>query len=95
MVYFLTALIIFYIAFTLRFQLLFNKTQTYFSKSQMILQNILIWLIPFVWIIILKTLIAPTPGSHQAKRKADGGFYESGLTGWGDGDSGHHGNGHS
>ena len=78
----LTALTLSYIIFTLNFALKFNKMDTCFSDRQKFAHQILIWVIPFFWIIIVRTLMKPTPGSHEFKKKdEDGGFYESGLGG--------------
>ncbi len=88
MVFFAFMLFVIYLVYTLHFAIQFNKTDTYFSNNQTIVHNILIWLIPFFWIIILKTLIRPTPGSSKfKKRKSDAGFYESGIGIWGHGDA--------
>ena len=83
MIYFiLTISVIFYFIYTLNFALKFNKVETCFTDRQKLVHEILIWLIPFFWIIIVKTLMEPTPGSHDHKKKdEDGGFYESGLGG--------------
>jgi len=55
---------------------------TCFSEKQKFAHQILIWVIPFFWIIIVRTVMKPTPGSHEFKKKdEDGGFYESGLGG--------------
>ena len=32
---------------------------------------ILIWLIPFIWIIILKSITKPTPGSYKMGKKEE------------------------
>lgn len=83
MIYFiLTVGVLFYLIYTLNFALKFSKMDTCFSDRQKLTHEILIWLIPFIWIVIVKTIIKPTPGSHDYKRKdEDGGFYESGLGG--------------
>jgi len=74
-----------YLIYTLRFAVLFNKTaDTYFSKKQKALHNILIWVIPFFWIMIVKAVASPhpTPGNSNRTRHK-GRFYESGLGIWG------------
>lgn len=83
MIYFiLTVGTLFYLAYTLNFALRFRKMDTCFTDRQKLVHEILIWLIPFFWIVIVKTLMTPTPGSHDYKKKdEDGGFYESGLGG--------------
>jgi hypothetical protein len=57
-------------------------------------------MIPFFWIMILKAIIEPTPGSAKFKKtKPNAHFYESGIGIWGhDGGHNHHtdeGGGHS
>jgi len=92
MIYILLIVFLTYAIHTLRFALRFNNTDTYFTRRQKVTHNILIWLIPFFWIMIIKTIAAPTPGSqHFKKTKDKGGFYESGIGIWGHGES-HHSN---
>lgn len=75
-------LLAFYIIWTLRFALDFNKTDAYFNKGPKLIHNVLIWLVPFVWIIVIKNITKQTPGSHNFKKKDDEDtFYESGLGG--------------
>jgi hypothetical protein len=83
MIYFiLTVVILFYLIFTFNFALEFSKGDTCFTDKQKLVHQILIWVIPFFWIVIVKALVKPTPGSHEYKKKdEDGGFYESGLGG--------------
>ena len=72
----------FYVIWTLRFAIKFNQTDSYFDKRQRILHNILIWIVPFIWIGVIKTITKPTPGSQTFKKKQDDdSFYESGLGG--------------
>ena len=87
-----TALLI-YSIYTLRFALIFNRTaDTYFNRKQKIIHNILIWLIPFFWIVIVKTVASPSAGTKNLKRDGNKGiFYESGLGTWGHGDDNHSG----
>jgi hypothetical protein len=88
---------IFWVAFliygiyTLRFALVFNRTaDTYFNKKQKTLHNILIWLIPFFWIMIVKTVASsPTQTKNSRKSRSKGKFYESGIGIWGS-DEGNH-----
>ena len=71
-----------YVVWTLRFALKFNKTDKSFGTRQKLIHNVLIWLIPFFWIIIIKAMTKPTPGSHNFRKKGDeDSFYESGLGG--------------
>lgn len=86
--YFLTIVFAIYLIHTLSFAIKFNRTHTPFSDNQKLLHNVLIWIIPFFWIMILKTMIAPTPGSTKSRKKKS--FYESGIGIFGgDGDDGH------
>jgi hypothetical protein len=40
----------------------------------------MIWVIPVLWIFLLKNLLKSTPGSHHyPHKKGDDGFYESGI----------------
>jgi hypothetical protein len=82
--------------YTLNFAIKFNTTPQPFSRGNMLLHNILIWIIPFIWIVIIKVMAPSTPGSHHfKKRKKGGSFYESeiGFLGsWHDSHSGGDGN---
>jgi hypothetical protein len=90
MIYLLLPIFIFYIAYTLNFALKFNRTETYLSRYQQLYHNILIWMIPFFWIMILKSVVMPTSGSSKFKKtKARVGFYESGIGIWADSDTYH------
>jgi hypothetical protein len=68
----------------------FNKTDVYFDERQKLFHNFLIWVIPFIWIMIIKTITKPTPGSANYKKTNDKGtFSESEIGIWSDGgDSG-------
>ena len=78
--YILFGLLTFYFFWTLRFAIKFNKTDTYFDKGSKLIHNVLIWLVPFIWITIIKTISKPTPGSgNYNKTKDNGTFYESGI----------------
>jgi len=91
--YILFAALSIYLIWTLIFTIKFNRTDIYFNRKQKIVHNILIWLIPFIWIMLIKTMTKPLPGSQGANRKNDkGSFYESGIRIWSDGhesNSGH------
>jgi hypothetical protein len=63
----------------------FNKADTVFTAKQRLIHNLFIWIIPFLWILLLKSMCKPTLGSHQYKTKQKTGkFYESWLGFWGD-----------
>lgn len=80
--FFLIALTLVYLLYTLNFAIKFNAMDTCFTDKQKLTHEILIWVIPFFWIIIVKTIMKPTPGSHEIRKKdEDEGFYESGLGG--------------
>ena len=103
MIYFLGLIFLVYLIVTLNFAIKLNKSVTHLTDNQLLLHNILIWVIPFFWIIILKAILPPTPGSSKSKKnktKSSGGFYESGIGIWGAGDGHDHhadggGDGHS
>jgi len=89
MIYFLGLIFAVYFIFTLHFAIKLNRSVTHLTDAQLLLHNILIWIIPFFWVIILETTIPPTPGSSKSKKtKSNGGFYESGIGIWG-ADDGH------
>ena len=78
----LFAILAVYFIWTLKFAIKFNRTDRYFDKRQNLIHNVLIWLIPFIWIMIIKAITKPTPGSYNFKKKDDEDtFYESGLGG--------------
>jgi hypothetical protein len=93
MIYFLTILFAVYFIYTLSFAIKFNRTNTVFSDNQRLLHNFLIWIIPFIWIMIIKTMTIPTPGSGKFKKAKPSGFYESGIGIFGHDDGHHHGDG--
>jgi hypothetical protein len=67
---FLIALAIFYLAYTIRYSIAFNKS-ILFSKKLKVLHIFLFFLIPFIWIILLKELSKSTPGSYEFPNKSD------------------------
>lgn len=91
--YIVFGLLTVYIIWTLRFAIKFNKTDTYFDKGQKLIHNVLIWVVPFIWIMIIKTITKPIPGSANFNKTKDKGtFSESGIGIWSDGNessSGH------
>jgi hypothetical protein len=90
MIYLLTVTFIIYFIHTLNFAIKFNRSTNVFSRNQKLLHNFLIWIIPFIWIIIIKGVTEPTPGSNKFKKtKQEDGFYESGI-GVNGHDSNHH-----
>jgi len=84
--YILFGLLTAYFIWTLRFAIKFNRTDVFYNKRQKLIHNVLIWVVPFIWIVILKIISEPTPGSANYKKTKDkGNFYESGIGIWGDG----------
>ena len=71
----IAGLFLFYLTYTTLFAIKFNRTPILFDKKQQRIHNILIWLIPFVWIFILKSLSKPV----RTKKSKQGNFYESEL----------------
>jgi hypothetical protein len=77
-----------YIIYSLIYSQEFFRTNRYYSKRQKNVHLILIWLIPFIWVLLLKSLNKPTPGSHYFSEKrrentlenidGDSTFHESG-----------------
>ena len=63
---------VFYFLYTLRFAIVFNQKDVFFSGRLKLLHNIGIWLVPFIWIAVLKQLSKPTLGSHQFRKKKPG-----------------------
>ena len=100
MIYFWTFAFVIYIIYTLNFAIKFNRSNAIFNDNQMLLHNFLIWIIPFFWIMIIKAMIKPMPGSAKFKKtKPEPGFYESGIGILGHDDGHNHhtdeGHGHS
>jgi len=91
MVYFLITVFVIYVIYTLSFAIKLNKANTIFNGNQKLIHNILIWIIPFFWIMVIKTIMKPTPGSEKFKKtKPNASFYESGIGIWGNDSSSHH-----
>jgi magnesium-transporting ATPase (P-type) len=89
MIYFFGILFAIYVIYTLNFAIKFNSTNTVFNDNQILIHNVLIWVIPFFWIMIVKTMINPIPGPDKFKKtKQNPRFYESEIGIWGH--SGHH-----
>jgi heme/copper-type cytochrome/quinol oxidase subunit 2 len=63
--------ILFYIIYTFLFALKFNKTNIFYNTKQKRIHNIMIWLVPFLWIILLKVIAKPVPGSEEFKDKTE------------------------
>ena len=84
----LSIISIFYLIYTIRYLLLFNR-KNYFTDRLKTFHIIMIWLVPFVWIILLKNLFKPTPGSGEFPDKKDpDSLTECGLGIWIDSSTG-------
>lgn len=84
--------VLFYFIYSIRYSFVLSKN--IFLTRRQTINLILIWIIPFIWVLFLKTFFEPTPGSHQIKRKKDSdSFAESGL-GVFDDSSSYHSNDH-
>jgi hypothetical protein len=68
MTYLLIILMAVYLVYTLNFAVKFNKINTIFNHNQKLIHNCLIWIIPFFWIMIIKTMMKPTPGSDKFEK---------------------------
>ena len=89
MIYVLAIIIITYFLYTLTFAIKLSKVDSVLNHNQRLLHHVLIWIIPFFWIIIVKSMIKPTHGSIKFKKtKPISGFHESGIGIWGT-DGGH------
>jgi len=78
----LAALVIFYLVYSFRFSRTFVKS-LYFTGGLKTFHLIMIWLVPFLWIFILKSVTKPTPGSDKFEDKSNPeSSIESGLGIW-------------
>lgn len=68
---FLYLFLLFYFLYTLSFALKFNKTDIFYSKKQRLVHNIMIWVVPFFWIMILKTIEKPIPSRNGYKKQIE------------------------
>jgi hypothetical protein len=66
----LIVIAIFYLAHTIKYSITFSKS-ILFSKKLKILHIFLFFLIPFIWIILLKELSKSTPSSYEFPNKVD------------------------
>jgi hypothetical protein len=66
----ISVLIISYFVITIRYLLVFRKS-VIFTGNVRVLHVVLIWLIPFIWILILKSLTKSTPGSFEVETKEE------------------------
>lgn len=69
-VFIVSGVIIFYLIFTTRYFVTLKKN-IIFTGGIKKFHLIMIWIVPFVWILILKALTRTTPGSHEIEQKED------------------------
>lgn len=72
-----------YLYYTSKIQVRIIKT-IYFSKNQKILNSVFIWIVPFIWGFIVKSILKQKPSGTITKeqRKTDpSNFYESNIGG--------------
>ena len=59
-----------YLIYTFRYALILRNSLLFTGRLK-VLHHVLIWLIPFVWIWLLKSFSKTEPGSHEVPEKAD------------------------
>ncbi|MES2848246.1 MAG: hypothetical protein V4685_04280 [Bacteroidota bacterium] len=69
-VFILSVIAIFYLIFTARYFFKL-KTNIVFSGAVKTFHLIMIWIVPFLWILILKALTKTTPGSYEIEKKEE------------------------
>lgn len=74
-------IVIIYLIYTIRYAIIFSKN-TIFEGKRKKLHKILIWVIPFVWIMFLKSILKRTPGSHEFQEKKDKDGFTDNTTSW-------------
>jgi hypothetical protein len=65
----LALVFIFYLIYTIPYFLAFKKNPTIFAGKIKVFHLVMMWLIPFFWILILKSLTKSTPGSYEMEYK--------------------------
>ncbi|CAN5418078.1 hypothetical protein BH10BAC2_BH10BAC2_18300 [soil metagenome] len=66
----LVTIVIIYIIYTIRYSIFFNKS-ILFSKPIKAFHLFMFWIIPFIWIFLIRSITKSTPGSHEIKKKQD------------------------
>lgn len=64
------SIVSFYLFVTIRYSLKFSKSNL-FPRKVKLLHFVMLWLIPFFWILLLKNLHKTMPGSHEVPQKED------------------------
>ena len=73
---------IFYLIFTIRYCRILSRSIVFTNKIK-VFHFIMIWLVPFVWILLLRALTKSTPGSYQVEKKSEPKpFSDNGGTMW-------------
>jgi hypothetical protein len=76
----LTSAGVIYLLFTLRYTLNFKNNKFYKGRIR-VFHYIMFWIVPFVWIWLIKELSKSTKGSHEIENKVDpisfGGHYNA------------------
>ncbi|MBC7451684.1 MAG: hypothetical protein H7259_09370 [Cytophagales bacterium] len=81
----------FYIVYTLAFTLTLHKSFIYYTKGQKTVHTVLIWMIPFLWILLLKYIDKPVSlKQYTNDSNSTGGpmWTDSGESGGSDGGDG-------
>ncbi len=73
--------LVIYLIYTIRYANIFSKN-TIFEGKRKRLHSILIWVIPFVWIMLLKAILKRTPGSHEFENKRDKDGFKDNTSSW-------------
>lgn len=84
---FLFGLAAIYFIYTLLYAIKFNRSDIYYSKGRRIFHNIMIWVIPFLWISLLKSIEKPVPGSYEFEEKKDPDGFSNNVGNYGGGGS--------
>ena len=66
----LTTFAISYLVFTIRYYRKLKKNIA-FSKNVRRFHQVMIWMVPFIWGLLLTSLIKTTPGSYEIEKKED------------------------
>lgn len=78
----ISGVVIFYFIFTLRYFIGFRKN-TIFTGAIKTFHLIMMWIVPFIWILLLKALTKSTSGSYEIEKKEDPEpFSKSGYDTW-------------
>jgi hypothetical protein len=71
---------VFYFCYTLSYTLKFRKNKIYKGRIR-VFHYLMFWLVPFVWVWLIKQLSKSAEGSHKTENKADpisfGGHYNA------------------